>query len=259
MNMTRLEFSNWVLGCSLLLISSSRTVRSFSTVSTGFAKTNRPVSNCWGGPLKASVSATDGWVSLTDDNAVQKRIIQEGSGDVAKAGQTVEIDYVGTLGTTMDWDVEDVIDCWLVSQQGLEGLADGFRSNGVDAAKLMDPSFFNEDFVTEAFDLSSKIQIKKLVMAAKRLAKTATEYPAGTQFDSNKHRGDAPYSFVLGKKKAIRAMELSVASMKEGEHAEIICRADYAYGKEGYRKADGDVMVPEYATLCFDIKLLKCI
>lgn len=183
---------------------------------------------------------------------------EEGDGTLAQSGQTVEIDYVGTLGE-IDWDVEGVISCWLLSQQGLDGLADGFRDANIDSTKLMDTTFFTEAFVADTLGVSNKIQIKKLVMASKRLAKAVQEYPAGTQFDSNQDRNEgAPYSFVLGNKKAIRAMELAVASMKQGERAELKCRTDYAYGKEGIRKANGDVMVPEYATLCFDISLLKC-
>jgi hypothetical protein len=204
--------------------------------------------------LKAS---NNGWICLTDDSAVQKRTISEGSGEVVETGQTVEIDYIGTLGE-IDWDVQGVIDCWLLSQQGSGELVDAFQTQEVTASKLMNPTFFNEDFVAEVLGLSNKIQIKKLVMASKRLALSAIEFPVGTQFDSNKDRGDAPYSFVLGKKKVIRGMELVVGSMKVGEHCEMKCRDDYAYGKEGYRKSNGDVVVPPYATLCFDIKLLKC-
>jgi len=202
-------------------------------------------------------SENDGWVSLTDDGAVKKKIVMEGSGSLPQIGKIVEIDYVGTLGQ-IDWDVEGVVDCWLSSQQGLENLADKFREHNIDATKLIDLNFFNEDFCAEALGLTSKIQIKKLVMASKRLAKAAAEYPAGTQFDSNQDRNDgAPYRFVLGQKKAIRGMEIVVASMKEGEQAKMKCRTDYAYGKEGVRKTNGDVMVPEYATLCFDLKLIR--
>lgn len=194
------------------------------------------------------------WISLTEDKAVQKRVREKGTGAQAQVGQKVEIDYVGTL-RAIDWDVPGVIDCWLSTLQGLEGLADGFEEHEITANKLMDPDFFTEEFVTEKLGLSNRIQVKKLVMAAKRLSKMVTEFPSGTEFDSNKN---GPYSFELGKKKAIRAMELVVASMEEGEQAEMTCRCDYAYGKEGIRRANGDVMVPEYATLCFNIKLLKC-
>lgn len=206
--------------------------------------------------ISSQSSAASDWVSLTEDGAVQKRIIEEGSGDQPEAGATVEIDYVGTLGD-MDWDVKGTIDCWLSSQQGLDGLADGFRDANIDAAKLMDPTLFTDDFVAKTLSLSNKIQIKKLVMAAKRLAKVVEEHPAGTQFDSNKERANEPYHFQLGKGKVIRAMDMAVATMKVGERIEMKCRTDYAYGAEGVRKRNGDVMVPPFATLCFDIKLLK--
>jgi hypothetical protein len=191
---------------------------------------------------------------LTADGAVQKRLLEAGSGASPKKGNTVQIDYVGTIGK-VDWDVDGVIDCWLLSQQGLEKLANGFREANIDAFKLMDNSVFTEEFVANTFNLSNKIQVKKLVMAAKRLAKTVSEYPEGSMFDSNQDRG--PYKFELGANKVIRAMDLAVLSMKEGERALIKCRTDYAYGKEGLRRASGDVVVPEYATLCFDIKLLQ--
>eukprot|EP00521_Asterionellopsis_glacialis_P002268 CAMPEP_0195251808 /NCGR_PEP_ID=MMETSP0706-20130129/3504_1 /TAXON_ID=33640 /ORGANISM="Asterionellopsis glacialis, Strain CCMP134" /LENGTH=92 /DNA_ID=CAMNT_0040304017 /DNA_START=56 /DNA_END=334 /DNA_ORIENTATION=+ len=92
-------------------------------------------------------------------------------------------------------------------------------------------------------------------MAAKRLGKVQEDFPSGMEFDSNKERGE-PYKFVLGKGKAIKGMDLGVASMKVGETSKIICRTDYAYGSEGYRKSNGDVVVPPFATLCFEVTLL---
>jgi FKBP-type peptidyl-prolyl cis-trans isomerase len=61
----------------------------------------------------------------------------------------------------------------------------------------------------------------------------------------------------LGKGKAIKAMELAVASMVGGERAKITARSDYCYGKDGLRRSNGDVMVPPFATLEFDITLLE--
>jgi FKBP-type peptidyl-prolyl cis-trans isomerase len=208
--------------------------------------------------LKASPNA-ENWIYLTDDKAVRKRILQEGSGETtAQLGQTVAIDYIGNLGE-IDWDTQGVIDCWLLSQQGLDGLVDAFQEANIDAAKLMDDTFFTEDLCRNVMSLSNKFQIKKLVMASRRLAKSVADYPAGTPFDSNKDRNDgAPYHFQLGEGKAIRAMELAVRTMKPGERVEIIARADYAYGKEGLRKTNGDVVVPEYATLCFEVTLWNC-
>jgi FKBP-type peptidyl-prolyl cis-trans isomerase len=229
-----------------------------TTNNQAFSETTRQSCSTIPTTLKASPTA-EKWIYLTDDRAVRKRILEEGSGETtAQLGQTVSIDYKGTLGE-INWDTQGVIDCWLLSQQGLAGLVDAFREADIDAAKLIDDTFFTEDFCRTTLNLSNKIQIKKLVMASRRLARSVAEYPDGTPFDSNKDRNDgAPYTFELGKGKTIRTMDLALATMKPGERAEVIGRADYCYGKEGLRKASGDTMVPEYATLCFDVTLLNC-
>ncbi|KAL7548343.1 hypothetical protein ACHAWF_011630 [Thalassiosira exigua] len=94
-------------------------------------------------------------------------------------------------------------------------------------------------------------------MASRRMIKQQEEYAPGTEFDSSASRGKN-YCFELGSGKVIRAMDLAVASMEVGERAEVICRADYAYGPEGLRTSSGDVMVPPFATLRFDLKLVSC-
>jgi len=194
------------------------------------------------------------WVSLAD--GVRKRVIEEGEGEPAQEGSEVEVDYVGTFHGEQDWTVQDVVDCWLKNQQGLDHLTDAFVEAGIDGNKLMDTEFFTEDFVSDELGVSNKIQCKKLVMAAKRIAKQQDDFAVGTEFDSSKERG--PFKFTLGQGKTIKAYELAVPTMKEGERAEIICRSDYAYGAEGFRKQDGTVVVPPFATLCFVIDLLKC-
>jgi hypothetical protein len=196
------------------------------------------------------------WISLAENGSVQKRILEPGTGEVPQQGSEVEVEYVGTLVGEGDWGVQDVVDCWLKNQQGLDHLADAFVAAEIDGSKLMDTSFFTEDFLMNELELTNKIQCKKLVMAAKRLAKQQDDFKAGTEFDSSTERG--PFKFTLGAGKVIRAYELAVATMIEGERADIICRTDYAYGVEGYRKRNGDVVVPPFATLRFDIKLQKC-
>jgi FKBP-type peptidyl-prolyl cis-trans isomerase len=62
---------------------------------------------------------------------------------------------------------------------------------------------------------------------------------------------------VLGDGKVIKAMELAVSSMKVGERALVACRADYGYGSDGLRTTRGDILVPPFSTLCFDIKLVS--
>lgn len=194
------------------------------------------------------------WVSLAD--GVRKRVIEEGKGEMAREGATVEADYVGTFQGEADWTVQGVVDSWLRKQQGLDHLCDAFVQAGIDGKKLFDTSFFTEDFVTNELGVSNKIQCKKLVMVAKRIGKQQHDFVPGTEFDSSKERG--PFKFTLGQGKAIKAYELAVATMKQGEKAEVICRSDYAYGAEGFRRLNGDIVVPPFATLCFEIDLLKC-
>ena len=151
------------------------------------------------------------------------------------------------------------VDCWLLEQQGLDHLQDGFLKYEITEAKLTDTdNFFTEEFVRDSLGVENKIVCKKSIMAAKRLQKAREEFPNGTEFDSNDS-----YSFTLvgsttsssTKRKVIQGMELGVSSMKPGEVAKLKIRSDYAYGPEGYRKSNGDVMIPPFATLLFEITL----
>lgn len=206
------------------------------------------------------------WVSLIDHDGVfeaskmpvKKLVIEKGMGEIPKVGSTVEIQYVGTLGSSpMDWGVEDVVECWLKNQQGLyDKLSQPFRDNSIDGGFLMNEDVFNEAYVAETLGLENKILCKKTVMAAKRLRKQVEDYSEGTEFDSSVSKGKT-FQFVLGKGKVIKAMDLMVSSMRIGEKAKVTCRADYGYGSEGYRKANGEVVVPPFATLCFEVTLLS--
>uniref|UniRef100_A0A7S4MYM8 peptidylprolyl isomerase n=1 Tax=Odontella aurita TaxID=265563 RepID=A0A7S4MYM8_9STRA len=203
------------------------------------------------------------WISLTPESpgAVAKRTLEEGSGDLSPKGSEVSIDYVGTLMPStgiVEWSPRDAVECWLSSQQGVPNdMADKFLAKGVGGSLLTDGSFTDE-FVKEALGIENRIQCKKLSMAARRLAKQIEEYPSPPTdpivFDSSEERG--AYIFKLGAGKAIKGMDLAVAAMKKGEKAEVVCRADYAYGSEGLRKLDGAVVVPPFATLKFEITLL---
>jgi FKBP-type peptidyl-prolyl cis-trans isomerase len=140
----------------------------------------------------------------------------------------------------------------LAEQQGMHHLADAFRLQEIDEAKLTNLDVFTEAFVQEQLlgVTANKITCKKLVMAAKRLANNRNEFPPGFGFDSSEN-----YECTLGSGKLIRGMEEGLASMKPGEEAELSIRSDYAYGAEGYRKRNGDVLVPPFATLSFEVKL----
>jgi hypothetical protein len=87
--------------------------------------------------------------------------------------------------------------------------------------------------------VANKLHAKKLVSAAKKLREYAAEYASGNVFDSSAANG--PFKFVLGKGKVIRGWEMCVSTMRQGEHAEVKLRADYAYGKDGFRLSSGKV------------------
>jgi FKBP-type peptidyl-prolyl cis-trans isomerase len=73
----------------------------------------------------------------------------------------------------------------------------------------------------------------------------------GTKFDSSRDKG-RPFEFKLGVGMVIKGWDLGVASMKQGERAELTCAPDYAYGAEGYPP-----VIPKSATLKFDVELLE--
>ena len=99
---------------------------------------------------------------------------------------------------------------------------------------------------------------KKLVMAARRLKAVREETIAGTVFDQKDH-----YTVTMGesnknsssssRKTLIRGMRIALATMVVGEVSKIRIRSDYAYGAEGYRRSTGEVMVPPFCTLEFQV------
>ena len=216
-------------------------------------------------PVKSAIDASPDsrdWISIIEvenngyQSPVRKLVIEEGSGDIAQEGSAVEIEYTGTLIGEQDWSSYDVVSCWLSELQGLSHLSDVFLAKDIDGALLMDETKFTEDFCMNELEISNKIQAKKLVMAAKRIAKQQQNHETGAEFDSSIERGKN-FSFVLGGGKVIKAMDLIVSTMKVGEQAELICRSDYAYGSEGLRSSKGDIIVPPFATLHFRLKLVK--
>ena len=101
--------------------------------------------------------------------------------------------------------------------------------------------------------VANKLHAKKLVSAAKKLREYAAEYASGSVFDSS--AANKPFKFVLGKGKVIKGWEMSVATMRLGEHAEVKLRADYAYGKDGFRLSSGKVSLSPSLTvsLCLSV------
>lgn len=188
----------------------------------------------------------------SDARAVQKSVLAEGTGVTLEAGAEIEIEYRGTIASQgEDWTPQEVVDSWLTTQQGLDAVAPAFLEAEIDGAKLLDESYFNEDLVANTLGVENRIQCKKLVMAAKRLAKQQSDRAVGYEFDAGSLK------MKVGAGKVIRGMEAGVSSMSIGESALVRCRSDYAYGSEGYRKSTGEIVVPPYASLCFEIKVLE--
>jgi FKBP-type peptidyl-prolyl cis-trans isomerase len=207
-------------------------------------------------PFSTLKSSNDNhWIVLSDRQAhgVRKLVVREGTGESPCDGSMIDMKYRGSLVGEDWWTARDVADCWLSEIQGMAILTDKFVALGLDYNKVIDPAFFTEAFVQDSLGLSNKVQCKKLVMAAKRLAKIRDEFPVGTVFDEKD-----TFPFELGKKRIIRGMELGVKSMKVGEISKIVVRCDFAYGGEGLRKSSGIILVPPFATLCFEIELLSC-
>jgi hypothetical protein len=52
-----------------------------------------------------------------------------------------------------------------------------------------------------------------------------------------------------------KSKKCRVFQFESAETAQLKVRSNYAYSSEGYRKRNGDVMVPLFATLQFELKL----
>jgi FKBP-type peptidyl-prolyl cis-trans isomerase len=74
----------------------------------------------------------------------------------------------------------------------------------------------------------------------------------GTKFDSSVDRGE-PFSFPLGAGRVIKGWDQGVAGMKVGEKRQLIIPSNLGYGPDGTPGGP----IPPYATLIFDVQLLK--
>lgn len=229
------------------------------SISSGFVVPTTRTTRCVLSRLNAGTSWNDkadgDWTLLAP--GVWKQTVSEGDGQAVDLknddSSVIEISYKGTLVGEDWWSAQDVADCWISELQGMEIFAPTLVENNVNGAMLLNPESFTEDFVKEMLgDTGSKIQCKKLGMAARRLQKVRDDFPIGLEFDANENFEITP------NKRIIRGMRLGIENMtRVGETTKIICRSDYAYGGEGMRRNNGDVLVPPFAALCFEVSLLN--
>jgi FKBP-type peptidyl-prolyl cis-trans isomerase len=72
----------------------------------------------------------------------------------------------------------------------------------------------------------------------------------GTKFDSSKAHGQ-PFTFLLGGGNVIKGWDQGVLGMQVGGLRRLIIPPDLGYGSRGYPP-----VIPENATLSFDVELL---
>ncbi|XP_052894393.1 FK506-binding protein 59 isoform X2 [Anopheles moucheti] len=79
---------------------------------------------------------------------------------------------------------------------------------------------------------------------------TGTLDADGKKFDSSRDRNE-PFQFNLGTGSVIKAFDIGVASMKQGEKCILRCAPKYAYGSSG-----SPPNIPPNATLNFELEIL---
>jgi peptidylprolyl isomerase len=75
----------------------------------------------------------------------------------------------------------------------------------------------------------------------------------GTTFDSSHQRGE-PIPFVLGQSQVIKGWDEGIAGMKIGEKRQLIIPPALGYGEKG-----AGTVIPQNATLTFDVELVGLI
>ena len=80
---------------------------------------------------------------------------------------------------------------------------------------------------------------------------TGSLFTTGDVFDSSVTRGD-PFEFQIGKGMVIKGWDVGIASMNIGEHAELLIKPEYGYGKNG-----SPPKIPGDSVLLFKVELIS--
>ncbi|KAJ3103579.1 hypothetical protein HDU97_009999 [Phlyctochytrium planicorne] len=76
-------------------------------------------------------------------------------------------------------------------------------------------------------------------------------WPDGPKFDSSYDR-QRPLKFKVGRGEVIKGWDLGIQTMKVGEHSQLLCPPDFAYGKLG-----NPPIIPPFSTLLFEVEVVK--
>lgn len=199
---------------------------------------------------------TDEWTSLTEDGGVKMKVISPSpsTDDDTKpisGKDDVTVEYVGSIATR-NWSTDEVISCWLPDQNldDMEFTKILFQEFAINGTKLCNEQKFNAKFVKEGLGILKASKIHNILENVSELTKYDKSHPPGTVFDKN------TFTFRLGKGMVINALDISIAEMKVGQTVTLVARSDYAYGAKGV-KTMGNVIVPPYATVSFDLTLVE--
>lgn len=78
----------------------------------------------------------------------------------------------------------------------------------------------------------------------------------GTVFDSSEAHGNEPLVFTLGQPGLIPGFQIGINGMKVGGERVMVIPASLAYGEEGVKDTDGNVVIPPNAKVVFNVVLL---
>ncbi len=223
---------------------------------------------------------------VTTPSGLHYEDIQAGKGEEAKAGDMVQVHYTGTLqkdGSKFDSSVDrgqpfaftlgqgQVIPGW---DEGVAGMKEGGkrkltipaqlgygeRGSGdkippnstllfdVELLKVLRAPAQKDEFKSEDITAGTGAEAKSGDTVEVHYTGTLTD---GSKFDSSVDRGQ-PFTFPLGQGQVIPGWDQGVAGMKEGGKRKLTIPYDLAYGAQGRPGK-----IPPYATLLFDIELLK--
>lgn len=233
---------------------------------------------------------------FSTESGLKYKLLKEGAGERAKEGDIAVVHYVGRLpnDTVFDssWKRGKPIQFTLGENQVIKGWEEGITLMNVgDSMELTIPPELgygeegmgaipsNATLIFDVKLLELKQPPKSWDVGSRDTITTSSglkyiklkENPSGDKaqpgmtvtvhysgyleegklFDSSVERGE-PITFPLGRGRVIKGWDEAIAQLREGEKAKLIIPPDLGYGEQGHPP-----VIPENATLVFDVELLE--